>query len=119
MDVSSKIDKQIADLPDWRGQLLTRIRKLINESDPNLKEDWKWETAVWTQNGLVCAMSSFKNHVKINFFKGASLSDPKKILNSGLESKSHRSIDLFEDDNIDEPGLKDLVRNAVNLNIKK
>jgi hypothetical protein len=119
MDASKLIDKQIADFPDWKGKLLARIRKLIHDASPEMKEEWKWGTAVWTNNGLVCAMSAFKNHVKVNFFKGSMLTDPKKLLNSGLESKVNRAIDLYENDTLDEEGLKELVRNASALNIKK
>ena len=113
MKPSELIDQQIADLPDWRGQMFARLRKLIHQADPNLTEEWKWNTGVWTYNGLVCAVSAFKDHVKINFFKGASLPDPHGLFNSGLEAKTSRSIDFYEGDNIDEPALKDLIRAAV------
>jgi hypothetical protein len=109
---SEQIDKQIADLPDWRGQTMAHLRKIINEADPSLKEDWKWDTAVWTGQGNVCALAAFKEHVKINFFKGASLEDPQGLFNSGLEAKQSRSIDLYEGDSIDEPALKNLIRAA-------
>ena len=111
---SEQIDKQIADLSDWRGQTMTRLRKLINEADPNLKEDWKWDTPVWTAKGNVLALGAFKDHLKINFFKGASLEDPKGLFNAGLDAKASRSIDLHESDTIDEQALKDLIRAAAN-----
>jgi hypothetical protein len=111
---SEQIDKQIADLSDWRGQTMTRLRKLINEADPNLKEDWKWDTPVWTAKGNVLALGAFKDHLKINFFKGASLQDPKGLFNAGLDAKASRSIDLHEGDSIDEQALKDLIRAAAN-----
>ena len=116
---SEQIDKQIADLPDWRGRRMAALRKLINETDPNLKEDWKWGTPVWTSNGNVISLGAFKEHVKINFFKGASLPDPKGLFNAGLDAKATRSIDLRENDPIDEQALKDLIRAAVNANAKR
>jgi hypothetical protein len=111
---SEQIDKQIADLPDWRGQTMAHLRKLINEADPNLKEDWKWGTPVWTAKSNVLALGAFKDHLKINFFKGASLEDPKGLFNAGLDAKASRSIDLHEGDSIDEQALKDLIRAAAN-----
>jgi hypothetical protein len=116
MNPSERIDKQIADLPDWRGEMYARLRKLIHEADPSLTEEWKWNTATWTSNGLVCALGTFKNHVKINFFKGAALSDPEGLFNSGLDAKTMRSIDLYEGDVIDERALKDLIRAAAAYN---
>ena len=109
---SEQIDKQIADLTDWRGQRMAELRKLINEADPNLKEEWKWDTAVWTSKGNVLALGAFKEHVKINFFKGASLDDPQGLFNAGLDAKATRSIDLYEDDSVDEQALRDLIRAA-------
>ena len=116
---SEQIDKQISDLPDWRGQRMTALRKIINEADPNLQEDWKWGTPVWTNNGNVVSLGAFKEHVKINFFKGASLPDPRGLFNAGLDAKATRSIDLREDDPIDEQALQDLIRAAVNQNAKR
>lgn len=116
MNGSENIDKQIKDLGDWRGEMYSRLRKLINEADPELKESFKWGTAVWDSNGLVCAVGAFKNHVKINFFKGKELSDPDKIFNTVTEAKSMRSIDFFEGDEIKEAELKKLIGSAVSLN---
>lgn len=116
---SKLIDKQIADLADWRGKMLARLRKLVREADPDLKEEWKWNTAVRTHDGLVCAAGAFKDHIKINFFKGASLEDPHKLFNAGLEAKGSRAIDFHEGDDINESALKDLVRAAVAYNQKK
>ena len=116
---SEQIDKQIASLPDWRGQTMARLRKIINEADPNLKEDWKWDTPVWTAKGNVLALGAFKDHLKINFFKGASLEDPKGLFNSGLDAKASRSIDLHEGDSIDEQALKDLIRAAAHSDAKR
>ena len=116
---SEQIDKQIADLTDWRGQRMAALRKLINEADPNLKEDFKWGVPVWTHNGNVVGLAAFKEHVKINFFKGASLPDPKGLFNAGLDAKATRSIDLRENDPIDEQALRDLIRAAINANAKR
>ena len=118
MNASKLIDKQIADLGDWRGQVFARLRKLINASDPDIIEDWKWNTAVWNHAGMVCALGGFKDHVKVNFFKGASLEDPQGLFNAGLEAKATRAIDFHEGGKIDEPALKDLVRAAVAYNLK-
>jgi hypothetical protein len=113
MNASEQIDKQIADLPDWRGELLARLRKLIGQADAGLKEDWKWGTAVWVANGNVCAAGAFKDHLKLNFFKGASLEDPGKLFNAGLDAKASRSIDFNEGDAIDEAAVTELVRAAI------
>lgn len=117
-DVSKQIETQIASYTDWRGRLLGQLRKLINETDPTLTEEWKWGVPVWTKNGMVCAISAFKDHVKINFFKGVKLKDPHKLLNAGFESKQHRAIDFSEGDKLNESEIKNLVREAVSLNVK-
>jgi hypothetical protein len=113
---SELIDRQIAGLPDWRGAMLARLRKLVLEASPELIEDWKWDTAVWAYKGNVCAAGVFKDHVKLNFFKGASLKDPAGLFNAGLEAKATRAIDFGEGDDIDETTLKDLIREAVAYN---
>jgi len=113
MNPSELIDKRIADLPDWRGQLFARLRNLIHDTDPNLNEEWKWDTAVWTYNGMVCSIGAFKDHLKINFFKGASLPDPHSLFNAGLDAKASRSVDLHQGDTIDEPALKELILAAM------
>lgn len=110
---SQLITNQIVELADWRGQMLARLRKLILEAAPDLTEEWKWGTAVWSHNGNVVAVGAFKDHLKINFFKGASLKDPKGLFNSGLEAKTTRTIDLHEGDKINEAALKELIRVAV------
>ena len=110
------ITNQIAELADWRGKMLARLRKLIHEADADITEEWKWGTAVWSHKGNVVAIGAFKDHVKLNFFKGTSLKDPKSLFNAGLEAKATRAIDLFEGDKINEPALKDLIRAAVALN---
>ena len=113
MEPSKLIDKQIADLTDWRGKMLAKLRKIIHDADPDLTEDWKWGTAVWSHKGLVLAVGAFKETVKMNFFQGASLPDPNKLLNAGLEAKKTRAIDFHEGDKINETALKDLIRAAV------
>jgi hypothetical protein len=110
---SDLIDKHIAELTDWRGDLMERLRTLINQTEPGLKEDWKWGTPVWTSKGNVCAIGAFKGGVKLNFLKGASLPDPHGLFNGGLDAKASRSIDLVEGDPINEPALQDLIRAAV------
>jgi hypothetical protein len=115
-DISDKIDQQINSYDDWRGDLLKRLRKLIHETDPEIQEEWKWDVPVFTKNGMVCAISAFKDHVKINFFKGSQLKDPHKLINAGLESKKNKAIDFAEGDQLDETKLKDLIKEAVALN---
>jgi hypothetical protein len=116
---SEQIDKQIADLPDWRGRALAQLRKIINESDGGLKENWKWGTPTWTGKGNVVSLGAFKQHVKVNFFKGAHLKDPKKLFNAGLDAKETRSIDLRESDDIDEEALMALIGEAAELDASK
>src|SRR3990172_7378183 len=117
MAPSQLITNQIAELADWRGKMLARLRKLILEDAPGITEEWKWGTAVWSHKGNVVAVGAFKDHLKINFFKGASLKDPKGLFNAGLEAKATRAIDFSEGDDIDEPALKDLIRAAVAQNV--
>jgi hypothetical protein len=116
-NASQTITNYIAELADWRGKLLARLRKLILAADPNLAEEWKWGTPVWSLKGNVVAVGAFKNYLKINFFKGASLPDPHGLFNAGLDAKAMRSIDLYEGDKINEAALKELVRAAVALNM--
>lgn len=116
MNASEHITNHIKDLGDWRGQLLARLRKLINDAAPSLVEDWKWNTPVWSHHGNVVAAGAFKDHVKVNFFKGASLSDPKGLFNAGLDAKATRAIDIHEGGALNETALKELVRAAVALN---
>jgi hypothetical protein len=117
MNPSQQITNHIAELADWRGQLLARLRKLILEADPTITEEWKWDTPVWSHKGNVVAIGAFKDHVKLNFFKGASLNDPHGLFNAGLEAKASRAIDLHEGDDINESALQDLVRAAVAHNL--
>jgi hypothetical protein len=113
---SQQIDDYIAGVTDWRGELLARIRTLVREAAPDVREEWKWGSPVWSQNGMICSASAFKDQVKINFFKGASLEDPKSLFNAGLEAKATRAIDFNEGEKIDEAALKDLIRAAVAYN---
>lgn len=116
---SHEIDNYISGFDDWRNENLTKLRKLIHEADTEITEEWKWDVPVFTCKGMVCAISAFKDHVKINFFKGAQLSDQHKLINNGFDSKQHRAIDFSEGDKINEKALKELVKEAVALNTKK
>ena len=113
---SQHIDQAIKDLPDWRGELIARLRRLVQDAVPEITEEWKWDTPVWSFKGNVVAAGAFKDHVKLNFFKGAALDDPKGLFNAGLDAKATRAIDFSEGDTIDQAALKDLVRAAVALN---
>ncbi len=114
---SQEINKFINDLTDWRGTWIKKFRALILKTAPEVAEDWKWGVPVWTCKGNVVASGVFKDHVKLNFFKGASLPDPKKLFNAGLEAKATRAIDIAENDKVDEVALKDLIRAAVDFNV--
>jgi hypothetical protein len=113
MNASELVDKQVSDLADWRGELVARLRGLVHEADPDIIEEWKWETGVWAHKGNICAVGVFKDHVKLNFFKGASLPDPSGLFNAGLDAKASRAIDFNKGDKVDEAALKELVRAAV------
>lgn len=113
---SELIDKQIKDAAGWKADVMAQLRNLVHEADPEIEETWKWDTGVYVHNGMVCAISNFKDHVKINFFKGAELEDPEKLFNNGLESKKHRSIDFKEGDKVNEKALKELLKSAVKRN---
>ena len=117
MNPSELIDKHIAELADWRGQMIARMRKLIFEADPDISEEWKWNTPVWSHQGLVCAVGAFKETVKMNFFQGAFIEDRHKLFNAGLDAKKTRAIDFHEGDAVDESALKDLIRTAVANNV--
>lgn len=116
LSASQRITNQIAELGDWRGQVIARLRQMILDAAPDMVEEWKWGTGVWTNKGMVCAAGAFKDHVKLNFFKGASLKDPKGLFNAGLDAKVTRAIDFHEDDKIDASALKSLIRAAVAFN---
>src|SRR4030081_3227495 len=117
---SELISKKIAELGDWRGKTLSRIRKLIKEADAGVVEEWKWMgTPIWSHDGIICTGESYKNVVKLTFAKGASLKDPARLFNSSLEGNTRRAIDIHEGDDIDEAALKTLVRAAAALNRSK
>jgi hypothetical protein len=114
---SELISKRIAELGDWRGETLSRMRKLIKEADPEVVEEWKWMgTPVWSHDGIICTGESYKSVVKLTFLKGASLEDPARLFNSGLEGNARRACDIREGEEIDESAFKALVRQAVALN---
>jgi hypothetical protein len=123
-DASKQIDERIRELGDWRGKTLSKVRGLIKEADPDVVEEWKWVkatnpgTPVWSHNGDVCTGETYKSVVKLTFFKGAALSDPSGLFNSSLGGKVRRAIDIKEVDTIDEEALKNLIREAVALNLK-
>lgn len=116
---SQNIDKFIKETADWRGTWIANFRQLILKTAPEVAEEWKWGVPVWSYKGNVVASGVFKDHVKLNFFKGASLADPKGLFNAGLEAKATRAIDISEGDKIDESALKELIREAVALNSAK
>jgi hypothetical protein len=116
-DASANITKRIEELGDWRGETLAHVRKLIHDADPDIEEEWKWmETPVWSHDGGVCTGETYKQVVKLTFFRGASIKDPKKLFNSSLEGKVRRAIDIREGEAIDEAAFKQLIRAAVAAN---
>jgi len=120
MKPNEHIDKLIAELTDWRGKTFADIRRIILEADPEIVEEWKWMgTPIWSHGGIVCIANAFKDKVKLTFYEGASIADPDKLYNNGLEGKKWRTIDYFKDDKIKEQELKDLVRSAVAHNLAK
>ena len=119
-DASQRIDARIAELGDWRGKALARVRKVIHQADPDVVEEVKWRgVPVWSHDGIVCTGETYKNHVKMTFAQGASLDDPAGLFNSSLDGNTRRAIDLHEGDEIDEAALKALFRAAVALNTAK
>ena len=119
---SELIDQRIAELEDWRGETLSRMRKLIKEADPEVVEEWKWAkrtnpgTPVWSHDGIICTGESYKSVVKLTFAKGASLDDPAKLFNSSLDGNTRRAIDIHEGEEVDADAFKTLVLAAVALN---
>jgi hypothetical protein len=116
MTATDQITAYIDKLADWRGKLVAQIRAVIRAASPELVEEWKWSTPVWSSNGKVLAVGAFQDHVKLNFFKGASLDDPAGLFNAGLDAKATRAIDVHQGDRLDEAALRDLIRAAVALN---
>jgi hypothetical protein len=123
-NASKLIDDKISELGDWRGQKLGEVRGIIREADPDVVEEWKWKkatspgTPVWSHDGGICTGETYKNVVKLTFFKGAALNDPSGLFNSSLGGKVRRAIDIKENDQLDEAALKNLIREAVALNLK-
>ena len=123
-NASKLIDKRVRELGDWRGKMLSRVRGIIKEVDPDIIEELKWVkptnpgTPVWSHNGGICTGEIYKNVVKLTFFKGAALNDPSGLFNSSLDGKVRRAIDIKEDDKIDEDALKNLISEAAALNLK-
>jgi len=120
---AAKITSRIEELGDWRGETLARVRQLIHDADPEVHEDWKWEkatspgTPVWSHDGDICTGESYKEVVKLTFFRGASLDDPQKLFNSSLEGKTRRAFDIREGEELDEVAFKELIRSAVAANV--
>jgi len=114
---SRLIDARIAELGDWRGEMLSRIRSLIKQADPGVTEEWKWRgVPVWYHDGMICTGETYKNLVKVTFAKGAQLKDPARLFNSSLEGNTRRAIDLHEGDTLNDSAFKALIREAVALN---
>src|SRR5437016_14537086 len=123
-DASKLMDKRIRELGDWRGKAVGQVGGIIKEADPDIVEEWKWVkptnpgTPVWSHNGGICTGETYKNVVKLTFFKGAALKDPSGLFNSSLDGKVRRAIDIKENDKINEDALKNLIREAVAVNLK-
>ena len=116
MTASETIDKRIAELADWRGATMSRMRELIKEADPEVVEEWKWNTPVWSHDGIICTGESYKSAVKLTFLKGASLKDPARLFNASLEGNARRAIDIHEGEEVDAAAFRALIRAAVALN---
>jgi len=116
---SQLIDARIKELGDWRGKMLSRLRALVKEADPDVVEEWKWNVPVWSHDGLICTGETYKSAVKMTFAKGASLPDPSRLFNSSLEGNTRRAIDFHEGEKIDEKAFKALIRAAVTYNKSK
>ena len=117
---SELIDGRIAELGDWRGEMLAKLRALIKQADPEVVEEWKWRgTPVWSHDGIICTGETYKSVVKMTFAKGAALKDPAKLFNSSLDGNVRRAIDFHEGDKVNEKALKTLIRAAVALNESK
>jgi|SRR5579871_3785098 len=115
---SALIDERIKELKDWRGRMLAKVRGIVHEADPEIVEEWKWGIPVWSHGGIVCTGETYKQVVKMTFAKGAALKDPSGLFNSSLGGNIRRAIDIREDEKINEPALKELIRAAVAFNFK-
>jgi hypothetical protein len=117
---SQLIDARIEELGDWRGEMLSRLRGLVKQAEPDVVEEWKWRgVPVWERDGIICTGETYKNVVKLTFFRGAALDDPSGLFNSSLEGNTRRAIDFHEGEQVDEEALKTLIRSAVTLNESK
>ncbi len=116
---SRMIDERIKELGDWRGKMLSHLRTLIKQADPEVVEEWKWAVPVWSHDGLICTGETYKKVVKMTFAKGAALPDPSRLFNSSLDGNTRRAIDIHEGEKIDEKALKTLIRAAVTLNVSR
>jgi hypothetical protein len=119
VSASQMIDARIAELGDWRGEMLGRLRALIKAADPAVIEEWKWNVPVWSRDGIICTGETYKQAVKLTFLKGASVKDPSKIFNSSLEGNARRAIDFHEGDKVDDKAFKALIRAAIAVNQSK
>jgi hypothetical protein len=116
---SQLIDARIQELGDWRGDMLSKLRALIKQAEPAVVEEWKWRgVPVWYHNGMICTGETYKSVVKVTFFKGAQMKDPKKLFNSSLAGNARRAIDFHEGDKVNEAAFKALIREAVTLNTR-
>lgn len=116
---SDLISRRIAELGDWRGETLARVRQLINDADPEVTEEWKWHNPVWSHDGIICTGESYKSYIKLTFAHGAALKDPRKLFNSSLDGNVRRALDIREGDIVDATAFKALIREAVRHNRKK
>ena len=116
LPASDLIDRKIAELGDWRGEILSKLRKLIHEAVPDVVEEWKWGTPVWSHDGIICTGETYKAKVKLTFAKGASVEDPAKLFNSSLDGNTRRAIDIAEGEKADVAAFKSLIRFAAALN---
>ncbi|OBB02581.1 hypothetical protein A5662_12480 [Mycobacteriaceae bacterium 1482268.1] len=116
-DAAKKIDARIAELGDWRGDVLARVRALVKEAEPDVVEEWKWRgVPVWSRDGMICTGETYKDYVKLTFAKGASIADPAGLFNSSLDGNTRRAIDIRREDTLDEKAFTALIRSAVELN---
>jgi hypothetical protein len=116
---SRMIDDRIAELGHWRGKMLSQLRAVIKQADPDVVEEWKWSVPVWSHGGIICTGESYKNAVKLTFARGAAVEDPSGLFNSSLEGNTRRAIDFHDGDKIDKEALKALIRAAVKLNVSR
>jgi len=116
---SELISKRVAELGDWRGETVSRMRKLIKAADPDVVEEWKWDVPVWSHDGIICTGETYKDKVKLTFAKGASLKDPARLFNASLDGNTRRALDIHEGGEVDESAFKALVLEAISLNSSK